>query len=104
MLSSPDRSNSHNDMCPLKNCGGTSADAFDVEFKPGHFTCMSCDVSACTGCVVLCDLAECQGGFHEETGPKCEPWYLCGGPPPGDSIDGIASQALIQETAPRRAR
>jgi len=43
------------------------ADTYDIDFKPGHFICMSCDVSACDGCgVALCDLSQCVGEFYQQ--------------------------------------
>jgi len=39
---------------------------YDVDFKPGHFTCMSCDVGTCAGCDIICDLSQCLGEFYEQ--------------------------------------
>jgi len=39
---------------------------YDVDFKPGHFTCMSCDVGTCAGCDIICDLSRCLGEFYEQ--------------------------------------
>lgn len=40
--------------------------AFDVTYKPGHFVCTGCDVSACEGCSIICDLTLCVGEFFTQ--------------------------------------
>jgi len=44
----------------------TETSIYDVDFKPGHFTCMSCDVGTCAGCDIICDLSQCLGEFYEQ--------------------------------------
>lgn len=39
---------------------------YTVELKPAHFTCMSCDVTTCSGNFVLCDVSKCIGKFYSQ--------------------------------------
>lgn len=87
--------------CPV--CKGSSAGK--MQFKPAHFTCLSCDTSTCTDCkLVVCDLAQCLGGFAKEGGTGCSPWWWCdGNKPPGDNIGNTGFLQLLQ-TANRGVR
>jgi len=40
--------------------------SYTVNYGPGHFTCMQCDVSACPDCSILCDLSSCVGSFYTQ--------------------------------------
>lgn len=42
----------------------TGMNIYNVDFKPGHFTCLSCDVGTCEGCDIMCDLSQCIGEFY----------------------------------------
>jgi len=44
----------------------TGMSIYDVDFKPGHFTCMACDVGTCAGCDIICDLSQCLGEFYTQ--------------------------------------
>eukprot|EP00927_Polykrikos_kofoidii_P025316 TRINITY_DN22771_c0_g2_i1.p1 TRINITY_DN22771_c0_g2~~TRINITY_DN22771_c0_g2_i1.p1 ORF type:complete len:327 (-),score=37.26 TRINITY_DN22771_c0_g2_i1:32-982(-) len=87
--------------CPLKNCGGATSGSpgSTVQFAPARFMCMSCDVTTCPGCAILCDASSCQGAMQPQrktAGNKaCEPWWWCGRPPPGDSIGVSAGVSFI---------
>jgi len=38
---------------------------YNVDFKPAHFTCLSCDVKTCEANNVVCDVSQCVGQFYE---------------------------------------
>eukprot|EP00747_Dinoflagellata_sp_TGD_P168457 gnl/TRDRNA2_/TRDRNA2_194865_c0_seq1.p1 gnl/TRDRNA2_/TRDRNA2_194865_c0~~gnl/TRDRNA2_/TRDRNA2_194865_c0_seq1.p1 ORF type:complete len:435 (-),score=82.25 gnl/TRDRNA2_/TRDRNA2_194865_c0_seq1:116-1420(-) len=42
----------------------TGMSMYEVVWKPGHFTCLSCDPGTCAGCDVMCDLSSCIGQFY----------------------------------------
>jgi len=44
----------------------TGMSIYEVNFKPGHFTCLSCDVGTCEGCDIMCDLSLCLGEFYTQ--------------------------------------
>jgi len=44
----------------------TGMSIYDVDFKPGHFTCMACDVGTCAGCDIMCDVSQCLGEFYTQ--------------------------------------
>lgn len=91
----PDASAGRGSSCPLRKCGAAGDSkatvddtTFDVVFKPGHFTCLSCDDSSCAGCGIMCDLSQCQGGFHEQ---EC---WCEGGPPALAPAPAVAPRGL----------
>lgn len=44
----------------------TGMSIYDVDFKPGRFTCMACDVGTCAGCDIICDVSQCLGEFYTQ--------------------------------------
>jgi len=44
----------------------TGMSIYEVDFKPGHFTCMACDVGTCAGCDIMCDVSQCLGEFYTQ--------------------------------------
>jgi len=44
----------------------TGMSIYDIDFKPGHFTCMACDVGTCAGCDIICDVSQCLGEFYTQ--------------------------------------
>lgn len=44
----------------------TGLSIYEVNFKPGHFSCLSCDVQSCAGCDIICDLSLCIGEFYTQ--------------------------------------
>lgn len=42
----------------------TGMSVYNVDFKPGRFTCLSCDVGTCASCDIMCDLSQCIGEFY----------------------------------------
>mmetsp|Transcript_46239 Transcript_46239/g.100517 ORF Transcript_46239/g.100517 Transcript_46239/m.100517 type:complete len:286 (-) Transcript_46239:150-1007(-) len=44
--------------CPLQSCSKA--------FRPGHFTCTSCDAVSCEKCGIVCDLSKCIGQFYDQ--------------------------------------
>lgn len=44
----------------------TGMSVYNVDFKPGHFTCLQCDVGTCADCDIMCDLSMCIGEFYTQ--------------------------------------
>lgn len=103
------------DSCPVGNCIGLQArpvnttsdeDAggpWNVLYKPGHFICKKCDISACAGCAMLCDLNSCVGEFYKqqcwcEDGPKTHK-VLCDNDCTGGVCDTPRFQCRSRESA-----
>eukprot|EP00929_Paragymnodinium_shiwhaense_P018385 TRINITY_DN12891_c0_g1_i1.p1 TRINITY_DN12891_c0_g1~~TRINITY_DN12891_c0_g1_i1.p1 ORF type:complete len:292 (+),score=59.05 TRINITY_DN12891_c0_g1_i1:90-965(+) len=75
-----------------------------LEFKSGHFTCLSCDAASCAGCdKVLCDVSQCVGQFGGDDTQGCQPWWWCSGDsPPGDNL-GAYSGFLQNRARPGKS-
>lgn len=65
------RSHTH-EAAKTESADGT----YNVDYTPGHFICMKCDVTACEDCSILCDLKHCIGEFY-----STECWCNKGGGP-----------------------